>query len=461
MKTLFALIAFLSTVTITTSLFAQAGVSSGSVGAARAGHHRITPDGRYRMPDASLFRVEEFINYHRHDIPVPNKKENRVKLNVQKLDAGNGKSVIQVGIATPRALDFEQLRPMNLVLVIDHSGSMSGDRIANLKKSLHLLLKRFRKSDKIAIVGFNHQASVLLKATEKSKVDRIRKAIDSLAANGGTNLHAGLMLGYKTALQNFDAKRTNRLIFLTDGNANVGQTESTEIARQSKQCNDEGISLMTIGLGVDFNDGLLQEIANAGYGTTHFIADNKDIQKVFVDEVDSLLAPAAKNIKLSIDFGRNLSKTAKAPKVYGYSPKIEGKKMMFRLDDLNHGATQVVLTKLDSASLKQDPKITLSYVDAITNEKVKVSENIQQFASVDQSPSLKRNYAIAMVANSLRQAAVESNRDHCEKAAKALKKGITKAEKMMPAKDEHVLRVLKIAKKYHKEILDCIARNQD
>ena len=121
------------------------------------------------------------------------------------------------------------------------------------------------------------------------------------------------MMGYGEALKNFDAERTNRVIFLTDGNANVGQVESSQIAAESKKCIKKGISLVTIGLGVDFNNGLLREIADSGRGMMHFIGDAKDIEKTFVNEVDSLLAPAANNVRLVIDLEQD-----KDLKVYGY-----------------------------------------------------------------------------------------------------------------------------------------------
>ena len=107
----------------------QAGVSSGSYGAARAGFSRVDNFGNYRMPEPSFFRVEEFVNYHRHNLPLPSKGK-KVRLDVQDLKLENGKVVYQFGITTPRALTDQKLPPLNLVLVIDESGSMGGEKLS-------------------------------------------------------------------------------------------------------------------------------------------------------------------------------------------------------------------------------------------------------------------------------------------------------------------------------------------
>ena len=326
------------------SLLAQGGVSSGSYGVARASIHSVGSNGQYVLPKPDMFRVEEFINYHRHDLPLPTDRQ-KVLLNVQDLKLENGKTVFQFGLTTPRAMDTERMQPLNIVLVVDESGSMSGEKIQNLKAALNSFVERFRKTDKLTIVGFEQEARIILESTEKTKYKKINNAIKDIHANGSTNLHAGLMRGYEMAMKHFDKESINRVIFLTDGNANVGVTESEEIAEESRRCIKQGISLVTIGLGVDFNNGLLREIADSGRGVMHYVGDARDIKKVFVDEIDSVLAPAARKVKLTLD----LEQGSSTPKIYGYQEQMEskddGQRYVFKLDDLNHGATQVVMVR--------------------------------------------------------------------------------------------------------------------
>jgi uncharacterized protein YegL len=453
----------LTTICLTTSLVltsqqlvAQGGTSSGSVGAARAGFHRISETGTYLMPKADFFRVEEFINYHRHNLPLPTKGQ-RVHLDVQNIELENGKVVYQFGITTPRALDSKKLPPLNLVLVIDESGSMGGEKIANLKSALHTFVERFRENDRITVVGFEQEARVILEAEEKTNVNRISKAIDNIHAAGSTNLHAGLMCGYEMALKHFDPERTNRMIFLTDGNANVGVTESNEIARESKRCVKRGISLVTIGLGVDMNNGLLREIADSGRGLMHYVGDAKDIKKTFIDEIDSVLAPAASKVQLKLGFKRKM----KSPKVFGYKnacefeKTIDGYELVLKLDDLNHGATQVVMVRFPEFSGKQiSGQAKLTYTDAISGKACMTNRNLREIEKRDDGHfSVKRNYAIALVANSIQAAAKESNEGDNRKADSKLKKGVEKANEILHDRyDKNLKRVVKIANEYREHL---------
>lgn len=434
---------------------AQRGTSTSSVGFAKAAiQHGHDYAVRFVMPSPNLFRVEEFVNYHEHQLPLPQGKD-RVRLDVQKMSIAGGKSVVQLGITTPQELSSETMRPINLVLVVDESGSMFGEKIKNLKRAVTSMVKRIRKSDRVTIVGFENTARVILPATKKTRARKVAAAIESIRAGGGTNLHAGLMLGYEQALEHFDEERTNRVIFLTDGNANVGETESREIAKKSTECIERGVSLVTIGLGVDFNHGLLRELADSGRGVMHFINDAKDIEKTFVTEVESLLAPAAHKVKLSIEF-EHLDGT---PKFYGYETQLKrksDKRYVLMLDDLNHGATQVVLAKLPSH--KMNGVARLSYIDSISNERVELKCDLGEVVERDSS-SVPQNFAIALVANSLHNAAIASNEGCCAQAERELKRGIKKATKLVsPKEDVHVRRVVEIASQYHDRISESRAQ---
>ena len=440
-----------------TELLAQAGLSSGSVGAARAGFHRMSKTGKYLMPQADFFRVEEFVNYHRHDLPLPSKGK-RVHLDVQNLELENGKTVYQFGITTPRALESRKLPPLNLVLVVDESGSMGGEKISNLKSALRAFIERFREHDRITIVGFERTARVILEAEEKTNFATISKAIDDIHAGGSTNLHAGLMCGYEMAQKHFDQERTNRMIFLTDGNANVGVTESKEIASQSKRCIKRGISLVTIGLGVDMNNGLLREIADSGRGLMHYVGDARDIKKTFIDEIDSVLAPAARKVRLKVKLSGKLN----SPKVYGYEKDCESRRtseghvLEFKLDNLNHGATQVVMVRLpENAGHPIGGQATLTYTDAVSSEDCSCSCDLSELIERDNGRRcVKRNYAIALVANSIQSAARASNDNENEEANKRLKNGIQKAKEILGDKgDKNLKRIIKIANEYREKLI--------
>lgn len=439
---------------VPSAIYAQSGVSSSSYSVARAGS-QMTEGGVFRMPSPDKFLIEEFVNYHRHDLPLPESGK-RVRLDLQHATLEDGKTIVQVGIATPRAMDSSQMPPLNVVLVIDRSGSMGGDRIAKVRQAIRAFAEHFRETDKLSIVGFGGMAKIDLAANGKTHFADIMRCIEGLEANyGGTNLHAGLMLGYETALEHFDSKRTNRVIFLTDGNANIGVTEAEEIAKQSAACKAKDISLMTIGLGVDFNHGMLRQISDAKLGPMHYVADAADIQKIFVDEVDSLLAPAAKEVTLEMNFGSSKAQ------LFGYDVEKNDGQYRLELDDLNHGATQVVMARVKGELDLDNLRVTLRYVDAISGQSCQEQVACDQDSSETASDSIAENYSIALIAKALKSAAALSQEDQPAAAAKRLQKGLDQANRVYKMLDrgeleqrENVAKIAKIAGDYQKSLLE-------
>lgn len=450
----------LFSVIFASSVYGQAGVSSSSVGISRAGIAQTNSAGRYRLPMPDYFRVAEFVNYHRHDLPLP-KGDKVLKVSLSKMQSTKNKSIFQIGLTTPRSLDIEKSQPMNLVLVIDRSGSMSGDRISKVKTALRKFAERIRPSDRIAIVSFGNDTTVHLAHCEGSDQETIFQTIDAIRINGGTNLHGGLMRGFEVAKKHYDSERTNRVVFLTDGNANQGITDSEAILKDCQPYFEAGITLTTIGLGRDFNHDLLRLLSDQGKGHLHFVEDTKDIIKTFVTEVDSLLYPAARDIVIEF----NSLKCR--PRFFGHSSVSKNGKQQIELENMNCGATQVVLFEVDGEDV--DPgKVVVKYRNAQSHRSEQLTK---QFRKVDWTPcdsaknqSIQRNYAIAVVAESLRKAAQLSNQGdgNCRAAERSLQNGIELASSIASCRsDKPIADMVKIATDYRKEILECIARNND
>src|SRR5205085_8479956 len=132
--------------------------------------------------------------------------------------------------------------------------------------------------------------------------EAVKRLIREIRPGSSTNIHAGLMLGYREALKNFSKDATNRVILLTDGIANQGVTDPDKIAQDSLGFNDRGVDLSTIGVGLDLNKDLLRELAKSGRGLFHFVADAEDINKVFVKELQSLVSPVATEPNVEIEY---------------------------------------------------------------------------------------------------------------------------------------------------------------
>ena len=180
-------------------------------------------------------------------------------------------AVLQIGFTTPSVNERTNLRPLNLALVIDKSGSMAdSDKMSRVKESLRTMLDKLREDDIVSIVVFDTDAEVLFPARRIGNGVAIRRAIESITPEGSTNLHAGLMLGYTEAQRNFQKDATNRVILLTDGIANVGTTDPQRIAAESSEFNGQGVDLSTIGVGLELNNDLLTNARHTRARTLSF-----------------------------------------------------------------------------------------------------------------------------------------------------------------------------------------------
>ena len=411
---------------------AQGGVSSMSVGMMRSGI----------LPLPAEIRIEEFINYHRHVLPVPT--DQPLGLDVKRL-SNNNKDYLQIGLATPRDADFDKAPPLNLVLVVDCSGSMSvGNRMDRVRRGLSLLMERMRPKDLVSIVSFSDTADLRLAACEKTNGARIRAGIESLQPGSSTNLHAGLMLGYQTAMEHFDSARSNRVILLTDGIANMGTTDPAQISKESKSFNKKGVDLSTIGVGQDFNHQLLRELASAGKGAVHFVNDQSDLTKCFLDEFDSLLSPSARNLELSIH-GIRLKNV---PTVFGYKPTITDDVLKVKLENMSSGATQVVILEFDQP-IDSPLEIKVKFSDALTGEKRVLTKSLHESNTNKGEGDFRKNLAIAIVAQGLLDIAKKDAEGESFKPVhqKTLKKALRNAKQLFPQHEEDTdfSRIAKIA----------------
>ncbi|MFI5384835.1 MAG: VWA domain-containing protein [Fimbriimonadales bacterium] len=441
--------------------FDMTGVAFGQQGASSAAASRTRYLGEMGViPSSREVAVEEFVNYHRHQIGLPT-SDQAVNMDVRwgnNVVSGSGRqAVLQVGFSTALQNDRQHLRPINLALVIDKSGSMADyDKLSRVKTSLLALVSRLRETDVLSIVIFDDEAEVLMPARTLEDKDEVKQLIRRIEPGGSTNLNAGLMLGYREALKHFRKNATNRVILLTDGIANRGVTDPKSIAEASSSFNDKGIDLSTIGVGLDLNKDLLRELATSGRGLFHFVADNEDVEKVFVNELQSLLSPVAAEPNLEIEYGSGLE----LEQLYGYQPKIRHHKVTLKLENMNSGLTEVVLLRFTATSddlerSRLPVKVRLTYYDLERKEEVVKTQEI--FLTVREgSPQemlkdeeVGKNYTIALLAQSIRDMAAACEGGRYRTAENLVNSAIASTCRRYPhLEDEDIKRTLLIAQKY-------------
>ncbi|MES2603548.1 MAG: VWA domain-containing protein [Pseudomonadota bacterium] len=258
-----------------------------------------------QLPPADAVRTEELVNYFAYEYPAAATDGAPFSV-VSEIAASPwhpGRHLLQIGIEAVEPSQAKDLRS-NLVFLVDVSGSMnSPDKLDLLKTSLKLLTHQLDKDDTIALVVYAGASGVVLEPTTGDHTAQITYALDRLQAGGGTNGEAGIQLAYSLAQQQFIDGGINRVLLATDGDFNVGVSNFDDLKKLIEDKRKTGISLTTLGFGTgNYNDQLMEQLADAGNGNYAYIDNINEARKVLVDEMASTLQTVAKDVKIQIEF---------------------------------------------------------------------------------------------------------------------------------------------------------------
>jgi len=263
---------------------------------------RYVKDGN--VPPADAIRVEEFVNYFDPGYPTPPD----IAFGIYADGAPSpfqhdGTYLLRFGIQGYEVAEYAR-KPASLTFVIDISGSMGQEnRLWLVKQSLQMLVDRLRPDDTVSIVVYGSEARVVLFPTSGEDRATILNAIYNLQTEGATNAEAGLRLGYQIGWQVFRPEAINRVILCSDGVANVGNTGPDAILETIRGYVETGITLTTVGFGMgNFNDMLMEQLADNGNGSYAYVDDLDEAQKLFVENLTSTLQVIALDAKIQVDF---------------------------------------------------------------------------------------------------------------------------------------------------------------
>ncbi|MGW2958097.1 YfbK domain-containing protein [Streptomyces sp. NPDC001220] len=273
-------------------------VDTASYGYAR----RTLADGA--RPAPSTVRAEEFVNSFRQDYPTPDHNGFTVTVDGARTTDPNW-SLVRVGLATRPADATADRPPAALTFVIDVSGSMDEPgRLDLAKKSLDTMTDRLRDDDSVAIVAFSERAEKVLPMTRLAgHRGEIHDAVDSLAALYSTNLGEGVETGYATAVAGLRKDATNRVVLISDGLANDGETDPDAILKRIDSDRREyGITLFGVGVGSDYGDALMERLADKGDGHTTYVSDTATANRVFCRQLPQNIDLVARDAKAQVAF---------------------------------------------------------------------------------------------------------------------------------------------------------------
>jgi Ca-activated chloride channel family protein len=245
--------------------------------------------------------------------------------------------------------DSQDRHPLNLSVVLDRSGSMQGDKLDYVKQAAQFLVQRLGAQDRLSIVSYNERVSVDAPAQPVIEKDRINAIIQKLFASGTTNLSGGWLQGCQSVAEGLAEGQVNRVLLLSDGLANRGVTDLTQLEAMTRQRRAEGVTTTTMGVGMDFNEDLLTRMAIEGGGAFYFIDNPDQTPAIFEEELKGLLSVIGQNLTITLTLSPDVT-MVRQWNVYPTDPH-DGS-VIFRLGDLFADELKTLLLELSIPALK-------------------------------------------------------------------------------------------------------------
>ena len=299
------------------------------------------------MPPVDAVRIEEMVNYFTYDYPAPTDGNAfQPTVSVTATPWNPDTQLLQIGLqgAVP---EVEDRPPLNLVFLIDTSGSMNNpDKLPLLKQSFRLMLSQLRPEDEVAIVAYAGSAGQVLAPTPAGERSTILAALNNLGAGGSTAGQAGLQQAYATAAAMAQEGDVSRVILATDGDFNVGINNPEALKSYIADKRDSGTYLSVLGFGRgNLDDATMQALAQNGNGTASYIDTLSEAQKVLVDQLTGALFPIANDVKIQVEFN---PATVSEYRLIGYETRA------LRREDFNND-------KVDAGDIGAGHQVTALY----------------------------------------------------------------------------------------------------
>jgi Ca-activated chloride channel family protein len=258
------------------------------------------------LPEKAQVRTEEFVNAFAADVPAPTDATFAVAAELAPSLFSRDdqpRSMLRV-VLRGKEIPREARTALRLIFVVDVSGSMrEGGRLELVKHALRLLAAQLDARDEVAIVTFTNEARLVLPMTSGADRSRIESAIHPLTPQQGTNVQAGLLLGFEHLSQHLEPGASNRIVLLSDGVANVGNTDAERLTAETERFRKQGIYLSTVGVGMNnHNDHLLEQLADRGDGTCSYVDDEREAREALVDRFTGAFEVIARDAKIQVEF---------------------------------------------------------------------------------------------------------------------------------------------------------------
>ncbi len=294
------------------------------------------------------------------------------------------KVIVKVALDGLRPLAVSRRAPVNLALVIDKSGSMSGSKIENARAAALEAVRRLTADDVVSLVVYDNDVEVLVPARRVGNGEALAAAIENIQASGGTNLHGGVVAGAAELRKHIEEGYTHRVLLVSDGQANVGPQTPEALGSLGGRLVREGISVSTIGLGLDFNEDLMARLASRSDGNTYFVQQSRDLVRIFNEELGDILSIVARRVLVEVSFPQGV----RPVRLIGREGRIEERRAVIELNQLYGGQEKFVLIEAELepgtvGTRREIARAEVRYENAVDAKAVKQSAGAEAlFTSV-------------------------------------------------------------------------------
>jgi Ca-activated chloride channel family protein len=275
--------------------------------------------------------------------------------------------------------------PVNLSIVLDRSGSMSGSKIEHARAAALEALTRMGPNDVFSLITYDSEVETLIPAGRIRDIDSARRIIKGIQSRGNTALFGGVSQGAAELRKHIDGSpkgMVHRMILLSDGLANVGPSTPAELGRLGTSLAKEGISVSTIGIGNDYNEDLMTQVARSSDGNTYFVENSNDLARIFNEELGDVLSVVAREVWVKIECPANI----RPLRAIGRDATIRGGSVEVKLNQLYGGQERYILLEIEVPATAANQQIPL--VSAVVNY-----QNVFTAGAETQSASLDARFS--------------------------------------------------------------------
>jgi Ca-activated chloride channel family protein len=274
-------------------------------------------------------------------------------------EGGRQKAVIKVTLDPPPPPENIERPAVNLSIVLDRSGSMSGQKLEKAKAAAIEALRHLGAEDIFSVVVYDHNVRTVVPARSARYVEWIERQIRQIRSGGNTALFGGVSQGAAELRKNFGGRYIHRIILLSDGIANVGPSTPEDLGRLGAAFIKEGISVTTVGVGTDYNEDLMTSLSRNSDGNSYFVESSADLPRIFAAELGDVLNVVAKKIHIVVECPDGVRPLT----IIGREGRIRGRTVELYLNQLYGGQEKYALIEVEVPGKNSGEEIHIASVN--------------------------------------------------------------------------------------------------